>query len=258
MTPNLFLIEMYPTVSFSNEEVLGRLLDVFESDEKLVPTHWGNDERIKVEYNRNEIIEKVTERRITEIHLHRDKSIKYSGYFHVNLSNRSFLYFNFHKSLSKKHWSMFFEISDKISNIAKPRYGITNIFWPTAYPWNTENERNQILMDLCSQPVPVEFLQNGPLGVGSRTYFSNDVLELFRREYLKNSPGHVSEFDWGGICIDVIEKPWEADSSELLNKWLQVMKYLETSGAIAVPKFTNNRMGATFSPSDAWQNYLNR
>ena len=32
---------MYPTVSFNEEEILGRLLHVFESNEKFTPTHWG-------------------------------------------------------------------------------------------------------------------------------------------------------------------------------------------------------------------------
>ena len=46
---------MYPTVSFNEEELLGRLLDVFESNEKFAPTHWGNCETVRVEYNRQEI-----------------------------------------------------------------------------------------------------------------------------------------------------------------------------------------------------------
>ncbi|PGQ95076.1 hypothetical protein COA25_31995, partial [Bacillus cereus] len=37
MKPDFFSITMYPTVSFNEEEVLGRLLDVFESNEKFAP-----------------------------------------------------------------------------------------------------------------------------------------------------------------------------------------------------------------------------
>ena len=36
MKPDFFSITMYPTVSFNEEEVLGRLLDVFESNENLL------------------------------------------------------------------------------------------------------------------------------------------------------------------------------------------------------------------------------
>ncbi|KKZ99300.1 hypothetical protein B4147_3884 [Bacillus wiedmannii] len=61
---------------FNEEEILNRLLDVFESNEKFAPTHWGNCETVQVEYNRQEIIEKVIlEQRVFEVHLYRDKTV---------------------------------------------------------------------------------------------------------------------------------------------------------------------------------------
>ncbi|NUH88733.1 hypothetical protein HUN72_03185 [Bacillus thuringiensis] len=76
MKPNNFTIAMYPTVAFNEEEILNRLLDVLESNEKFAPTHWRNCETVKVEYNRQEIIEKViSERRVCEVHLYRDKTV---------------------------------------------------------------------------------------------------------------------------------------------------------------------------------------
>lgn len=76
MKPNYFTIAMYPTVALNEEEILNRLLDVFESNEKFAPTHWGNCEKVHVEYNRQETIEKViSERRVCEVHLYRDKTV---------------------------------------------------------------------------------------------------------------------------------------------------------------------------------------
>ncbi len=112
MKPNYFTIAMYPTVSINQEEILGRLLDVFESNEKFAPTHWGNSETVKVEYNRREILEKViSERRVSEVHLYRDKSVHYRGRFEVNLNYGSFLKFEFQKSIPQKFWSDFFVLS---------------------------------------------------------------------------------------------------------------------------------------------------
>ncbi|MBJ3793307.1 hypothetical protein I8J38_32975, partial [Bacillus sp. OA1] len=102
MKPDFFTITMYPTVSFNEEELLGRLLDVFESNEKFAPTHWGNCETVRVEYNRQEILEKVvSERIVSEVYLYRDKSVNYTGRFQVNWSHRSFLEFEFHRSIPK-------------------------------------------------------------------------------------------------------------------------------------------------------------
>ena len=48
---------MYPTASFNEEEVLGRLWMCL-SQMKICSTHWGNSEMVRVEYNRQEILEK--------------------------------------------------------------------------------------------------------------------------------------------------------------------------------------------------------
>ncbi|TWD92475.1 hypothetical protein FB550_11728 [Neobacillus bataviensis] len=257
MKPDLFSITMYPTVSINKDEILDQLLNVFESNGKFAPTHWGNSEIVKVEYNRNEIIERVvSDSNITEIYLYRDKDVKYLGSFEVNWSPRSFLKLEFHKSIPKKLWPVFFELSDKIAEIVKPCYGVTHIFWPSAYPWNTERERLNMWMDLCANPVPVRFLPNGPLGVGVRTYISSHIMEMFGKEFLLNSPGVVSELNWNGIRIDLLSEPWKADNETLLDSWLRVMEYLESSNVMAIPDFDDDHMGVSFSPNIAWKEYL--
>lgn len=257
MKPDFFTITMYPTVSFNKEEELCRLLDLFESNEKFAPTHWGNSETVRVEYNRQEILEKViSERTVSEVYLYRDKSVNYTGRFQVNWSYRSFMEFEFHKSIPEKLWPAFFDLSDRIAEISKPSYGVTQIFWPLSYPWNTERERLQMWMEISSQPIPVRFFPNGPLGVGARTYFSGHILEMFDRGFLLNSPATVSELDWGGIGINLLHNPLEADIDTLLDSWLSVMEYLEPAEIIAVPSFDEDRMGVTFSPNVAWKDYL--
>lgn len=257
MKPDLFSITMYPTVSLNNEEILGQILDVFESNEKFAPSYWGNSELVKVEYNRSEIIDRVTsDGSVSEIYLHRDQTVKYSGSFEVNWNPRSFLKFDF-KSIPKKLWPTFLDLSDRIAEIVKPCYGVTHIFWPAAYPWNTERERQHVWMDICAYPVPVRFLRNGPLGVGARTYFSGHILEMFNKDFLLNSPGVVTELNWGGICIDILGDSLETDNEKLLDHWLDVMKYLESSQVMAIPSFDEDRMGVSFSPSPTWEKYLN-
>lgn len=248
---------MYPTVSFNEEEHLSSLLDVLESNEAFTPTHWGNSELVKVEYNRDEIMDKVIlEGRVSEVYLYSDNNVKYSGSFDVNWSHRSFLKLEFHKSLSKKLYSVLLDLSDKIAEITKPSYGVTHIYWPTTYPWTIERERLNIWMDICSYPIPVRYLRNGPLGVGARTYFGAHVLEMFDRERLINTPGVVSELKWGGICVDVLDRPFEADHEKLLESWLNVMRYLESSQVIAIPSFDDDHMGVTYTPNSVWKNYL--
>ncbi|MGE7022142.1 hypothetical protein [Solibacillus cecembensis] len=257
MKPDLFSIIMYPTVSLNTEETLGRLLDVFESNEKFAPTHWGNSEMVKVAYNRDEIFGNVIkEGKVSEIYLHRDKTVKYSGSFDINWSHRSFLKFDFHKSMPQKMWSTFFELSNEIAEVVKPSYGVTHVFWPTAYPWNIERERLNMWMDISSYPVPVRFLPNGPLGIGSRTYVSSYVLDMFGKEFMMKSPGVVSKLAWGGISLDIANKPFAVDNESLLDGWLNIMKYLDSAQVMAIPSFDEDRMGVSFSPNKAWIKYL--
>lgn len=256
MKPDLFTIAMYPMVSFNKEEILVQILDVFESNEKFAPTHWGNCETVRIEYNRSEMIEKVTSGSgMFEIDLYRDQTVKYSGSFIVNWSPRSSFRFQF-KSIPKKLWPTFLELSDRIAEIVKPCYGATHIFWPSTYPWSTERERQKIWMDLCAYPVPVRFLRNGPLGVGVRTYFSGHILDMFGRKFLHNSPGDITELNWGGICIDILNRPSETDNERFLDNWLNTTKYLESAQVMAIPSFDEDRMGVSFSPSTTWKDYL--
>lgn len=257
MKPDLFSIIMYPSVSFNTEEALGKILDVFESNEKFAPTHWGNSELVKVEYSRDEILEKViVEKSVSELHLYRDKAVKYSGFFNIHWSHRSFFNFTFHKSMAKKMWPAFFELSDQLAEVLKPIFGVTHIFWPLSYPWNTEQEKLRMWMNQCSYPVPVKFLPNGPLGVGARTYIGGHVLDIFGKGFLLNSPAVVREPAWGGLCLDVVPKPFEADDESLLESWFHVMEYLEAAQVLAIPNFDEDQMGISFCPNQEWVKYL--
>ncbi|UNL83222.1 hypothetical protein [Priestia koreensis] len=257
MKPNYFSISMYPTVAFNEEELLGRLLDVFESNEKFAPTHWGNSETVRVEYNREEILEKViSEGRVSEVHLYRDKSVNYRGSFQVRSGHGSFLDLEFQKSIAKKMWPDFFKLADQIAEIAKPSFGTAQMSWPVPHPWNTERERLQKWMNISSLPIPVRFRPNGPLGVGARTYFSGHILEMFDRDFLLNAPAVVSELEWGGVCMDLLQDPLEADRDTWLDRWLDVMNYLEPAQVIAVPSFHESRMAVMYSPNVAWRKHL--
>jgi hypothetical protein len=256
MEPNLILTSMFPSVSLQEKETLNQLLNVFELDKNFIPTKWGNNELIRLDYNQTEIMEKVLskEKKFDEIYLYRTKNIKYNGSFDTYLSSRSFLNFSFDKSMPQKYWDIFFYLTDQIAEIVKPRYGVTHIVWPSPTPWTNERERQHKFMNFCSGPIPVGFGPNGPSGVGMRTYFSGDVLKLFGREFLKNTPAVVTELEWGGIRIDLLEKPWEADIDMLLDSWIKVMNYLEPAKVLAVPCFNEDKRGVSFSANSAWKN----
>lgn len=258
--PNFFSIKMFQSVSFQSAEKLNQILDVFESHEKFIPTKWGSLETISLDYNRKEIIDKVSTGQpgFPEVYLNRRQSVKYSGNFDTYWNSRAYLNFEFDKSMPKKLWGQFFEISDQIATIAQPRYGLSHIVWPAVTPWQTEKDKIQKWMNASSYPKPVNFIPNGPLGLGLRTYFSGDVLEMFGRDLLLSAPAIVKELEWGGIRIDLVERLWEADIDTILDQWLKTMKHLETANVIAIPDFDEDGRSVNFSPNIEWEKWLER
>lgn len=258
MKPNLFSISMFNSEPLKERDTLLKLLNIFEED-KRNPTKWGYDERVRLDYDKDEVIERATSDKhdFSYIYLWRNKDVKYMGHFNLELSSRAFLDFEFGKSMPQKYWQEFFEISHEIAEVVKPRIGIAHIFLPPTIPWKNDKERIQRYMNTCSQPTPVRLIEHGPMGVGMRTYFSGDIMELFGREFLLNAPAVVSELAWGGICIDLVDKPWEANISEILESWINVMNYLESAKVFAIPKFCKDCIGITFSKNIAWANRNN-
>lgn len=250
-----FIINMFSTEKLGQEEKLNELLNIFELNKEFIPTHWGTNERVRLEYDREEILKKVLIEGRTTIYVHRNKSPKYTGYFDTETDNIYITFFNleFNKSMAKKYRERFFNFADEIAKIIKPSFGVVSIVWDLPYGWNNEHERLREWMFYGSQAVPSKFFGYGPKGVAMKTYFSDDVVKLFTREMLLNSPAIVSELDWGGICINLSPKPWEEASDNLLQTWLDVMKHLEPAQVFAVPKFIDNNQ-ISFSANYAWKN----
>ncbi|WP_297422955.1 hypothetical protein [Clostridium sp.] len=255
MKPEFFLIRMFPTVSIKGE-ILERILDAFESNEYFMPAIWSNNEKIKIDYNRNEIIEKVSSNQMefSEIYLRKDKSAKYTCRFSTVLSSRSFFSMKIDKKVPEEYWPIIFSFSDKIAEIVRPSFGVTHIFWSSPIELQSKYEKSFVWMDSCAQPAPADFIQSGPAGVGMRTYFSGKVLELFGEKLLKNMSSNVYQLKWGGICVDLLDKPWEADIYLVLDSFINAMNYLEQAHVLAIPSFDEQFRGVSFSPNIAWKN----
>lgn len=255
--PKIIGISMFPSVDLQEIAVINNLLNIFETKDYFKPTLWGNSEMVKLDYDRAEIKERITmqQPRFSELYLQRTDSIEYSGSFDLISSFRAYFGFDF-KNTPKKLWPEIYELSEVIASIIKPRYGITHGFWPVSTPWQSERDRIHKWMNFCSQPAPVNFGPSGPLGMGTRTYFSGDILDLFHKETFLNIPADVTETDWGGIRVDLVAKPWEADVNELLDRWICVMDYMEQYDVFAIPNFSESKRSVSFNANKAWEKYL--
>jgi hypothetical protein len=245
--PVLIAIYLYPG-PVPQKDLVAALLDAFEASTALVPSHWGHGERERLEYAREQVIENPGNP--PYFFLHRKTAIKYTGY--CELDTFPFVNFQVDKSTPSKKWSEIALLADRLAAAVKPRFGLLHIFWPAQVPWVSERDRLQRWLTFVAQPVPVRFRAAGPMGLGMRTYFGSDILEMFGREKLLSTPGVATELDWGGIRVDLAGDVGSLDQSTTLDLWLKAMEHLKPTGALAPPVFDDDHLTVDFEPSPAW------
>lgn len=227
------------------------LLNVLEQNPRFAPSQWGATEREKLPFSRRDILANAapSSSNISTTYLQRQKVIKYAGRF--DFGRGPYFKFDF-PSLSAAQWPDLLQLSDSIASAVKPRFAILHIFRPGPSRWTTENERLLTWMEFAAYAIPRFFYPCGPLGLGMRTYFGGDVLQLFGRDLILSSPASVRELDWGGICVDLSDNLWNTSDDELVGRWKKVMDHLAPSRALAEPVFHKNHSSVDFTPSPAW------
>ena len=195
------VIHLHAAADLGDAAVIGRLLDALEGHARFSPTHWGTDERIRLDYDRAEVLGRASQGgAIRQVLLHRKKSVKYEGHFDARKG--SFVSFLFDDSLDAASWTNLLVLADQIAEVLRPRFGVVHRFLSTPSPWENDEQRVLTLMDFVAQPVPVRFNASGPLGLAMRTYLDADIADLFGRDLLLSTPAVVDELGWGGIRIE--------------------------------------------------------
>ena len=246
----------YPEESLTRENGAIALLDALEADSRLTPTSWGLDEREHNAYDRAQAERggAVAVESHGDLHVRRDRVIRYSGYF--SFGTPPFLTLDIGKGLASSRWPDVEKLADRVAAGLRVRFAILHAFRPSPFPWTNEEEKLQRWLALAAQPVPVRFRPNGPLGLGARTYFGGDILQMFGEDRLLGTPGLTTKLDWGGVRIDLGADTWSIGLPELAVGWKKAMDHLEPCGALAAPIFEDDKRTVEFQPSPAWIAHL--
>ncbi|MBI4872537.1 MAG: hypothetical protein HY814_13335 [Candidatus Riflebacteria bacterium] len=253
MEPKYFTIRMFPTVALRGPE-LAALLDVFEQNPVLAPTHWGHDERAKTRYDRQELLALAPPEgaRFSELWLHRKPAPAYSDSFSTRTGLFCFLDFEFADHLPRKYWEPFLVASERIADIARPSFGVTHMLAPAPWPWKTETERLHRWMHFCVQPTPVRVNPNGPIGLGHVTTFGPKLAALFGQSFLEQAPLSVEALAWGGFRLSLPSPAQGVPFPEQLQRWREAMDYLGQARVLATPVFEDDARTVSFRPGEAW------
>lgn len=208
----------------------------------LVPSSWGLDERATHPYDEARIALAATGKSSPNIlQLKRKERIQHSTF--IRLSKRPGL------TMEADHpkpedWSELFALGDTLAQVYHPEIAWVHGFSNTQPPVTNEMERAQFLLDSAVSGARPKYDDQGPRGLGMRTYFGPHLVDLLGRERLIGSPGVVCELDWGGIRIDLVEQPWDVSQSELLQSWQAAMDHLRPTQVFA--EVTQDEKGYAF------------
>ena len=237
-------IAMSGTNPLNNEAMFAELLDVLESYPEFAPSFWSLQERGKLPYNRDNILEKISGVEFgnyAHVYLKRSKAAKYVGY--IDVAPRQFIKFQFDPKLNSKHYPTLFEFTDKLVKIFKPDIASMYI-GPSnpVRPWETKPEVNIAEINEATFLAPVDYFKVGPKGLAMRTYFGPHYVKQFGQALLMSTPSTQTTLQpWDGVRLDLSETPWTLTEHKLVEHWQTAMAHLRPAKVFAEVEVYQNR-----------------
>ena len=213
-------------------DVLESLLDTFEANRLFAPKDWGLDERAHEPYSHTRVA-KVAEGKPSDdlIFLRRPRQLKQTTI--LRLDERPGAATELSLKTPPSDWHHLFSLGDALAAAYQPDIAWVHIYSDAPPPFTTEAQELKYLMDAGVTGFSVGYRDNGPGGLGLRTYIGPRLIELFGRELLLATPAVVAELPWGGACIDLVDQPWQADLAALASAWRVAMDYLRPAEVFA-------------------------
>lgn len=223
------ILSMYPTVSLDNEEVLDTFLNLFETYEDLVPEKWGRSERTNIKYKKEEVKKIILD--LDEAHgksyvfFRRKKKNSYLGW--TSIDNSTVSYFNFTFKYAENKLKDFFDFTDKIVEILNPRFCTASINNNEIIVETEEEKKLYSQMSYSRETLSATFFADGPMGLSLRTYCDKHMIEYFGKDKFLRAPMYVKQMKNGGVRLDLVEEPWNADGRTIFEEWIKDMKYFK-------------------------------
>ncbi|MDT5062504.1 MAG: hypothetical protein QOH63_2963 [Acidobacteriota bacterium] len=237
--PDRTLVVVITKTALRSEAGLERLLDAFDNVEGFTPTHWGQDERARDPYDRTQLIREVSSLKgeFGMPGLQRRKPPRYKAYFSAKNGGVKIVNVEFSSTLSEKELPRVFSFGDALAEQLKAEFGIVHLAW---------NEGHQEYN--ASGVITVDELQKyGPTRVCARTWFGPHIVRLIGEERLRTSGALVKKTSWGGVQLDLMERPWESNVEALSARQDEVMRQLAPSGIFGdYSQFLNYKQGANW------------
>ncbi|TMS94734.1 hypothetical protein CWB58_03110 [Pseudoalteromonas sp. S201] len=229
-------VSMMGTNPLNDEALFTELLDVIESYPEFAPQFWSLEERGKLPYNRDHILDKIKTVEFgsyADIYLKRNKAAKYFG--SIDVGPKQYIEFEFDPKLNSKHYPALFEFADRLVQVFKPDIASIHIDRPYPdEPWESDRDEYIEMMGEAALLAPVDYFKVGPKGLAMRTYLGPHYVKQFGQELLLSTPKTQTELQpWGGIRLDLSAAPWELTEQAQIEHWQTAMEHLRPAKVFA-------------------------
>lgn len=220
--PDRIDLEVFTWHSLRSKDDLDCLLSALETSD-LAPTHWGLTEPVRNQYDRNAVIAGVSATGSHELYtpsLHRRKAApRYEAFFSTSSEDLNFVNSKFQNALDIKCLSQIFALGDTLAENLEAELAFVHPIW---------YETNQVNL---SPYVKVRDLQKyGLRSIGARTWLGPFLVKTIGRDLLYSCGAYAQDTSWGGIRLDLVKDPWQADVEALSDAQAKVMQNLDSSG----------------------------
>lgn len=229
-------VSMLGTTPLNDEVLFTELLNIIESYPEFAPQFWSLEERGKLPYNRDDILNKIKAVELgsyAHIYLKRSKAVKFFG--SIDVAPRQKVFFEFDPKLNSKHYPALFEFADRLVQVFKPDVASIHIDRPYPdEPWESERDEKIEMMGEAAFLAPVDYFKVGPKGLAMRTYLGPHYVKQFGQELLLSTPKTQTELQsWGGIRLDLSEAPWELTEQAQIERFQIAMAHLRPAKVFA-------------------------
>lgn len=220
-------IEMLGGNPLYKEENIAKLVSILEKYPRIMPSVASSHDFDKEPFNFDKVWLHAQEGHImSSVHIERKKRPKGYGFIGTGFKPK----FNFvYHEYKYDNGHCYFPTADATCMIDLYEVGedLVDIFHPQffdsghAYSADDRNGRSNGMYSCWVQKLH---------GLSWRTVFGPHYIKHLGRDFLLNIPNVIiTELDWGGIRIDLAEKPWELSYDELYEIWKPAYDYLSTS-----------------------------
>jgi hypothetical protein len=251
--PRQVTYEFVTSLPFYDGAVTSRVLEALCNVPELVPEKYGTEERGQSAFDPHAWPKTPgVPNAACTYHFKRTKRLKYIMRLHPDWRPR--LYLDFDPKMPAKDYPLVFEASDAVAAACEPDIGWVHFSSHVNLPSATPGDEIQEVMDLATDAHAGRWRDQGPRGLGMRTYIGPLFLEQLGRERVLSLPVPVTALSWGGVRVDLTERPWACTREELHDAWLRAMEHLRPAGIFAT--YQVSPTGAVkFTPGVNLKNY---